>query len=122
MHQTPTPIWNEIAATQKLLHQPWKRLFGLTHEALGQALTQIASDLEAKGCDSRTIRAYLLVAPLLAENEAISSYVEATERPDLRSSMPELVSLKEALTLAVQEYRLMPSQLKKLKTLLLATP
>jgi hypothetical protein len=82
MYQTPTPIWNEIAATQTLFHQPWKRLFALAHEVLVPALEEIEGELEAKGADARTIRAYLLVAPLLAENEAISTYIEQIERLD----------------------------------------
>lgn len=116
MYQAPTPIWNEIARTQRLATKRWPPLFKATD--LPTALAPLEAELEAKGADARTIRAYLLVAPLLEENVAISSYLERRGRPDLRSSLPELVTINEALTLASAEFRLKPSQQAKLRELL----
>lgn len=122
MHQAPTPLWNEIAATQELRTPLWARLFKLPQDKLTPALEALEAKLEAQGLDARTTRAFLLVAPLLQENVAISNWIEANDRPDLRNSMPELVSINEALTLAATEFRLMPSQTKKLRQLLSAEP
>ena len=119
MHATPTPIWNEIAKTQQLSTALWRRLFKLKADPLAAALESLETELEAQGADVRTIRGYLLVAPLLQENLAISSWVERTGRTDLRSSLPELTSINEALILASQEYRLSPSQQTKLRQLLM---
>ncbi len=118
MHQTPTPIWNEIAQTQRLRSQTWAPLFKMPEAEQHKALEEIEAKLEADGHDPRTILAYLLVAPLLEENVAISAWIEKIGRTDLRNSMPELTSVSEALILASGEYRLMPSQQNKLRALL----
>lgn len=117
MYQAPTPVWNEIAASQPL-SQPWFNLFRMDFEELTKALEPIEKKLETQGVDSTVIRAYLLTAPLLVENEAVSSYIEMTGRQDLRNSLPELTSVNEAVILATQEYRLNPSQQARLTKLL----
>ena len=117
MYQAPTAVWNQIAQSQPL-GKPWSRLFRLDLPELTKELAKMEDVLKAKGADARVTRAYLLTAPLLAENEAISSFVEMTNRQDLRSSMPELTSVNEAVILASQEYRLSPSQQAKLTHLL----
>jgi hypothetical protein len=117
MYQVPAAVWNEIAASQPLSPQ-WARLFRMNPGQLGNALAMQAKELEAKGLDSKTIRAYQLVAPLLSENEAISSYLEESRRQDLRAALPEICSVGEALMLVTAEYRLMPSQQGRLRPLL----
>ena len=62
--------------------------------------------------------AFRLVAPLLQETQAISDYILLTQRLDLRSALPEVNSVNEAVMLASTEYRLTPSQQKKLTQLL----
>ena len=57
-------------------------------------------------------------APLLVENEAISSFLQETRRTSLRTSLPEVVSVSEAVILASMEYQLTRSQQAKLKQLL----
>lgn len=116
MHQCPTPIWNEIARTQKLRSPMWADLFAATD--LPTALQPMEAKLEAQGADVRTIRAFLLVAPLLAESLAISRYVEQTGRTSLRNSLPEIVTVNEAMILASQEFSLKPSQQTALRKLL----
>lgn len=120
MYQTPLPIWNEIAQTQQLVSPRWRRMMSLAPEAMASAIKDLEAQLEQKGADPRSIRAYLLTAPLLAENEAISRYVEEKGNPGLRASLPELTSINEALLLASHEYRLSPSQQARLRKLLLA--
>lgn len=74
--------------------------------------------LEKMGADNRVILAYRLVAPLLMENEAISAYLEETQQPTLRASLPEVISVNEAVILASMEYPLTQSQQKQLTQLL----
>ena len=117
MYQTPLPVWNEIARSQAL-SQPWATLFRLpTLAQLTQALEPLEKQLEAKGVDAKTVRAYLLTAPLLVENEAISTYLEESNRFSLRSSLPELTTVNEAVILASLEFRLSTSQQARLAKL-----
>jgi hypothetical protein len=74
--------------------------------------------LEQMGADNRVILAYRLVAPLLIENEAISAYLEESQQPTLRASLPEINSVNEAVMLASMEYEMTPSQQRKLTQLL----
>ena len=74
--------------------------------------------LEKQGADNRVILAYRLTAPLLVENEAISSYIQESQQSSLRASLPEICSVNEAVTLASQEYPLNTSQQRKLHQLL----
>lgn len=122
MHQVPTPIWNEIAATQHLKHPVWAKLFAMKDEAMTEAMNRIEDDLSLRGIDNRTILAWRLTAPLLQENEAISRYVMMARRPDLRSTLPELTTVNEAVILASSEYRLTPSQQARLSKLLQQSP
>ena len=118
MYQVPMKVWNEIARSQPL-SQPWATLFRLTPEELPAKLEELVDKpLEAAGADNRVVMAYRLVAPLLMETEAISSYLEETQQSMLRASLPELTSVNEAVILASTEYRLTPSQQSKLKQLL----
>lgn len=118
MQQVPMRVWNEIAQSQPL-GQPWATLFRKTPEELPQALAELVDKpAEKSGADNRTLLAYRLTAPLLVENEAISAYLQETGQLSMRTSLPELISVSEAVTLASQEYRLKPSQQKKLTQLL----
>ena len=120
MYQVPMQVWNEIAKGQAL-SQPWATLFRMTPDQLPQGLEKLVDEpIEALGADNRTVLAYRLVAPLLIENEAISAFVLEDNRPDLRTAMPELISVNEAVSLASLEYRLTPLQQKNLTQLLQA--
>jgi hypothetical protein len=125
MYQTPTSIWNEIAQTQALQHPIWRRLFALDQDSLTVEMEKLEKELEEKGADARVIRGYVLTAPLLMENEAISLFVEASGSTSLRSCLPEVTTINEAVALATEEFRLKPSQqtfLAKLLTTAYATP
>lgn len=120
MYQAPMAVWNEIAKSQPL-GQPWATLFRLTPQELPVKLDELVDKpAEAAGADNRTVLAYRLVAPLLMENEAISSYLIETNQSALRSSLPEINSVNEAVMLASTEYRLTPFQQRKLTQLLKA--
>lgn len=118
MYQVPTAIWNEIAQSQPIKHQPWARLFQLPSDKLLPELAKIEQKLELDGADARVVRAYLLTAPLLTETVAISRYLEASGSISLRSSLPELTTIREAVDLATQEFRLSRPQQVKLLDLL----
>lgn len=120
MHQAPTPVWNEIAASQPL-SQPWATLFRMDDDQMPQGITKyLDNPAEAMGADNQTVLAYRLTAPLLMESEAISAYIVETQNEMLRSSLPELNSVNEAVELATMEYRLNQSQQEKLRQLLKA--
>lgn len=120
MYQAPTPVWNEIAASQPL-SQPWATLFRMDDDQMPQGITKyLDSQAEAMGADNQTVLAYRLTAPLLMESEAISAYIVETQNEMLRSSLPELNSVNEAVELATMEYRLNQSQQEKLRQLLKA--
>lgn len=120
MYQVPMSVWNAIAKSQPL-GRPWATLFRMTPEELPQGIALLVdAPAEAAGADNRTVLAYRLVAPLLVENEAISAYLEETRQPNMRACLPELTSVNEAVTLASMEYRLTPSQQRKLTQLLRA--
>ena len=93
MHQTPTAVWNEIAASQPL-SQPWATLFRMDEEQMPQGIIQyLDNPAEAMGADNSTVLAYRLTAPLLIESEAISDYIVETQNEMLRASLPELNSV-----------------------------
>lgn len=118
MYQTPMAVWNEIAKSQPL-SQPWATLFRLEPDQLPAKLAEMVDrPAEEAGADNETVLAFRLVAPLLVETEAISSYLEETRQSILRASLPEINSVNEAVMLASMEYRLTPSQQKMLTKLL----
>lgn len=122
MHQVATRIWNEIASTQQMATRKWERLFRLAPQELDRALQEEEARLEADGVPAAAIRAYLALAPLLDENRAVTRYVEGTASPSLRTSLPELTSPAELMTLALTEYRLPPKAQKALASLVATRP
>lgn len=120
MYQVPTQTWNEIARSQRLRSQMGLDLFHLDQEQMLAAVAEREKLLERKGVDPKTTRAFVQVAPMLLENEAISRYVQAESLPSLRSCLPELTSINEAVDLATKEYRLNTLQMQRLRKLLQA--
>lgn len=118
MHQAPATIWNQIAKTQPVASAYWLSLMEKDQQQLTEALAKLEAELERKGVDAAVTRSYLLVAPLLRETVAISRYVDAQASPELRSCLPEVTSINEAVALATAEYRLKPSQQTRLAELL----
>lgn len=115
MYQTPLPIWNDIALSQPLF-PPMRELFAATPETLPAMIDKhLDKPAEAMGLDDPTALAFRLVMPLFVENEAISAYIEEMRQQQLRSSLPELTTVRECLELAAMEYRLDQSQLASLQ-------
>lgn len=103
MYQVPMRFWNEIAATQKLRHQSFKQLMALSEHDMLSTMDKRAKRLAECGIPDAVINAYERIAPLLAEHEAISRYIEHTGRHELRNALPEILSVKEAVSMASSE-------------------
>ena len=99
------PFW------RKVMEQPEQEKACSMVDALAERHTR----------DPKVILAHRLVAPLLMEREAISSFVEETHQGALRASLPEVTSMGEAIFLASSEYRLTPSQQRLLREVLSAS-
>ena len=118
MHQVATPIWNAIAKTQRLNSRPWGQWMALDGQSLVEALDKQGKELESSGASARVILAYQTVGPLLAENVAISRYIQQKGNASLRNSLPELTTTNEAIYLASQEYELTQADQTRLGKLL----
>lgn len=116
MYQTTTAVWNKIAETQPLRTKFAKRLFHLNTDQMETALAKEEDKLVAKGLEPATAAAYLVVAPLLWENEAIAAFVR--ENPGTMGALPNLVDVSEAVMVASADYPMTASQQEKLAELL----
>lgn len=119
MQQVPASVWNQIAQTQPLQNPSMQLLFPMNQTQLDAALASQAQALAQAGQTDSVINAYQLMAPLLAENQAISQYINQTGHSDLRSAMPEVLNAPEAVAIASQENPLNASEQKALLNLLL---
>ena len=118
MFNVATPIWNEIAQTQRPVSAPWGRWMALDAPSLTEALDKQGKDLESSGASPQVILAFQTVAPLLHENVAISRYIQQKGNHSLRTSLPELTTPNEAIYLASQEYELTKADQTHLASLL----
>lgn len=110
--------WNRIAATQSMNTTWGWAMFSMEPDARSKALDEHHAKLVAQGVDHMVASAFVLTAPLLAENVAISRYIVATDNLGLRGVLPEITSISEAVYLAEMEYRLDGSAQSSLKLLL----
>lgn len=118
MYQVPARIWNEIAASEELVNPSFERLMKMNDEQILQALDEQAKVLEARGVPDSVIVAYQRLAPLLAENEAISRYINRTGNTSLRDALPEILNAEEAVVIATQDRPLSKSEQKILLDML----
>lgn|SRR5690554_4780670 len=118
MHQVPARVWNEIAASEELASPSFERLMKMNDEQILQALDEQAKALEARGVPDSVIVAYQRLAPLLAENEAISRYINRTGNTSLREALPEILNAEEAVVIATQDQPLSKSEQKTLLDML----
>lgn len=82
--QVSTAVWNEIASSQAL-SPPWAQMFRMDPTELVTAIAEQDARLESQGASNAVILSYRIVAPLLLENEAISSFLVETNQLHLRS-------------------------------------
>ncbi len=120
MHQLPWEIWNQVAASQPL-NPFWREVMAAPPEEMEAAVARVDALAQRSTQDNRVILAHRLVAPLLVENEAISGFLMETQQGALRASLPEVISMNEAISLASMEYRLEPRQAAQLRRALRGT-
>jgi hypothetical protein len=114
-----TPIWNEIARTQKLRTEWAKRAFAMDSSAQDELENQEYKELKAKVGHS-VAAAFSDLMPLLLENVAISRYIRAQGDLTLRQALPEVTTIAEAVTLASMDRPLSRMEQTSLANLLKA--
>ena len=123
MYQPPAQVWNLIARQPEMQNPSMKALMSMNQEQMDSALQQQADTLTQNGVPDNVINAYQTMGPLLAENQAISSYIEKTGNSDPRKACPEVISAPEVLAVAKQDYRLNePEQQQLLQMLMQLEP
>lgn len=110
MHQVAASVWNEIAKSQELRNPSFRLLMAMPQDKMTEALASQAEALEKSGTPVSVINAYQEIAPLLAEHQAISSYINQTGNSDLREAMPEVLNAPEAVAIASLERPLSRSE------------
>jgi hypothetical protein len=119
MYAVPAKILNQIAQTQTLKH-PWANLlFRKTDQEKQRILESQADALEQAGVPQKVAFLYQTLGPLLAENEAISHYIQKTDSSDLRMTLPEITTVPEALRIADLERPMTDRERKMLASLLI---
>lgn len=118
MNQVAAAVWNAIAKSQELRNPSFQLLMAMSQDKMTEALESQATVLEQNGTPISVINAYQQMAPLLAENEAISSYINQTGNSDLRAALPEVLNAPEAVAIASQERPLSKSEQEKLLQML----
>ena len=117
MHGIPEELRQSLAEGMK--HPQIKALFSMSNDELNTAMDSQANLLVEKSeVTPRVALAYLVVAPLMVENEAISRFVVDSDNSSLRAILPEVTDAEEALMLATREYQLTEQELKQLYRLL----
>jgi hypothetical protein len=119
MYNAPAAVWNEIAATQKLRFPVNHHRFRMTDAQISAMCDGEYRQLVEAGINKSVVLAYQLVRPLLQEKDAISQWLEATERSTAPiSEFRPIGSMREAILIASSEYNLLPTQQEQLKKLL----
>lgn len=105
----PIQVWNQIAP--QMQNKELARIFAMTsQEKADAALDQWAA--KAVGEEPMLRLAFQEIAPLLAENVAISRWTE--KNPDWKQALPEVLTAGEAAHLAQADYMLDAPQTEQL--------
>ena len=115
MFSVAAEIWNQIAESQPMATEKWSRLMKMDPDAMNSALDEVMNETKAP---NKVMLAFVTVAPLLLENEAISLWILANEAHYLRSALPEVLSISEAVNLGSMEYSLTETERARLADLL----
>jgi hypothetical protein len=110
------PIWNEIAKTQTLKTEWARKAFKLNNEQMAALEDREYLALKKK-VGQEVALALSIVKPLLLENLAITNYI-LDGHQELRSALPEIVSISEAIAVASMDYPLNIPQKESLRMLL----
>jgi hypothetical protein len=119
VEQIPAHLLNEIASSQKLRTEGARQLFRMTDEEKKADQAQQYLNLTRSGISHRVAANYQELAPLMAENEAISQYVLQKNDPELRMLLPEICSPAEAMRIADNLRPMTPPERLQLARLLL---
>jgi hypothetical protein len=117
MYQAATVVWNQIAANTKLKSHWAKKVFPLNVEEQATYLDKQREALTAAYGGTIAI-AYLTMAPLLMEREAITDFITQTGQLELRGALPEVSTAEEAALLAVLDRPFSEQEAEKLIELL----
>lgn len=112
------PIWNQIAKEGNLRTEWARKAFALDPDKMASLEDAEYKALLAKGVPQPVAMGYLDLKPLLLENVAISRHIQKTQQTSLRTALPEVTTLNEAIMLASMERPLNPSQQMQLRQLL----
>jgi len=117
MLNVAAPIWNEVA--KEGLRTPlFQRLMPMDQDAMTKAHDQEVERLEQEGTAPTVALAYMKVAPLLAERQAIQSYVAKNQR--WRHALPSVTSIEQAVAMMSKSRQLTSAQQTQLSNLLQA--
>jgi hypothetical protein len=109
------PLLNQMA---QMCRTKWARqTLRQSPEGLAMAEDRLYKEAQTK-VPQRAAMAYATVMPLLLENRAISRFLAKTQRPDLRSALPEVTTPSEAVALASTEFNLTSQEQSALLNLL----
>lgn len=95
----------------------WRSLWEMEPEPRAAAVSDLFKKMVESGLDSTVVLAFLDVGPLVQERPALETL--RSRRPDLtQGKIPEAATTNEAISLAIREHLLTPSQTKELRALL----
>lgn len=119
MYQAPATIWNAVAEAGPLRTAWAQQMFPLPQDSLDVALEAEMQRIKQETGNDLLPAAYLLVMPLLWEQEAIRNL---TGQSGPIASLPPVESVEDAVALAVGDLPLTPDEVKTLRAMLLAPP
>ncbi len=106
MTEVPQWIWNQIAEKVPLQTAWARKMFAMNQDQVVSELNSEAAKMKAQEIPDKVIAAYQHVLPLWIERHAISEYVSRANDPRLRTMLPDLTEISEAVDLMTREYRL----------------
>lgn len=109
MHLPPARILNKVAKDQLLKTRAGTLIF-LMNQQQDEFLKEQDSKLEAAGVDGLVAEAYMALAPLYAEKEAIGRFLQKEANYSLAGILPELTTPEEVVRVAAMDLRLQAMQ------------
>lgn len=103
-------IVNSIARSVPMKYPQMYNLFKMTEEEADKAEDNLISYLEEKKVESEAARAITAFLPLYLENQAITNYLNKTNRQNLRSILPEILTVEEMASIASRDRMLTQTQ------------
>jgi hypothetical protein len=114
----PAKILNAIASSQKLKTEGARNLFRMTYKEKAADQEDQYHALLKAGVSTTVATNYQELAPLMAENKAISRYVVEKSDPELSMFLPEILNPREAMLIADKHRPMNPMERLKLAQML----